>query len=167
MKKLSPIPTFTSSLRIVALPIFLVLFNQGDANACLGLLAFCAITDFLDGYLARKMKATSQFGAYYDATTDFILMFGIFAFFYTLGDYPIWLLFLIAASFIQFIVTSFYLKKLYDPVGRYLGSALYIGVVLSLLWPTQAVFAFVQYAFAGFFLVSMVSRIVSLTKERV
>ena len=167
MKKLSPIPTFTSSLRIVALPLFVILFIQGNLAACLGLLAFCAATDFLDGYLARKMKATSRFGAYYDATTDFILMFGIFAFFYFVGDYPIWLLVLIAAAFIQFIATSFYSKKLYDPVGRYIGSALYIGVVLTLLWPIQAVFAFVQYAFVGFFLISIVSRIASLSKKRV
>ena len=167
MKKLSPIPTFTSSLRIVALPFFFILFNQGNVTACLCLLAFCAATDFLDGYLARKMRVTSRFGAYYDATTDFILIFGIFAFFYSFGDYPIWLLFLITAAFIQFIATSFYSKKLYDPVGRYLGSALYIGVVLTLLWPTQAVFVFVQYAFVGFFFVSIVSRIASLTKKGV
>ncbi len=167
MKKLSPIPTIISSLRIVVLPFFIYLVNLGNIAACLGLLTFCAITDFLDGYLARKLKATSHFGAYFDASTDFILMFGIFTFFYSLGNYSIWLLFLIAASFIQFIVTSFYSKKLYDPVGRYLGSALYIGIVLTLLWPTQVVFSFVQYAFAVFFLVSIVSRVISLTKKRV
>ena len=123
-------------------------------------------TDFFDGYLARKLKATSRFGAYYDATTDFILMIGIFAIFYATGYYPIWLLLLIAASFVQFLATSHYAKKFYDPVGRYLGSALYIGVVLTLLWPTQAIFDFVQYAFVVFFLVSLASRIVSLSKKR-
>jgi phosphatidylglycerophosphate synthase len=167
MKNLSPIPTFISSLRIVALPLFFFLFNLENVTVCLGLLAFCAATDFFDGYLARKLKATSRFGAYYDATTDFILMFGIFAFFVSFGDYPIWLLILIATAFIQFIATSFYTKKLYDPVGRYLGSALYIGVVLTLLWPTLAIFIFVQCAFGVFFLVSIVSRIISLTRKRV
>ncbi|MGZ4851056.1 MAG: CDP-alcohol phosphatidyltransferase family protein [Candidatus Bathyarchaeia archaeon] len=167
MKKLSPIPTFTSSLRIVALPLFFLLYNLGNVAACLGLLVFCAATDFLDGYMARKLNATTRFGAYYDATTDFVLMFGIFAFFYFLGDYPIWLPLLIAAAFIQFIATSFFSKKLYDPIGRYFGSALYIGVVLTLFWPTQAVFSFVQYAFVGFFLISILSRIASLTKKRV
>ncbi len=167
MKKLSSIPTFISSLRIVALPSFTYLYDIGNITACLGLLSFCAATDFFDGYIARKMKATSRFGAYYDATTDFILIFGIFAFFYSFGFYPIWLLLLIAIGFIQFIVTSFYSKRLYDPVGRYLGSALYIGVVLTLLWPTLAIFMFVQYAFAVFFLISIASRIISLSRKRV
>jgi CDP-diacylglycerol---glycerol-3-phosphate 3-phosphatidyltransferase len=165
MKKLSAIPTIISSLRIAALLPFFYLYNSSNVSACLGLLAFCAATDFFDGYIARKMKATSRFGAYYDATTDFILMIGIYTFFFTVGFYPIWLLLLIAAAFVQFLVTSFYAKKLYDPVGRYLGSALYIGVVLTLLWPTKAVFDFVQYAFVVFFLVSLASRIVSLTRK--
>ena len=167
MKTLSLIPTFISSLRIAALPLFLYLFNQGNMTACLILLAFCAATDFFDGYLARKLEATSRFGAYYDATTDFILVIGIFAIFYALSYYPIWLLVLITVSFIQFLATSRYFKKLYDPVGRYLGSALYIGVVLTLIWPTQAIYDFVQYAFAVFFLVSLASRIASLSRKRV
>ena len=97
--------------------------------------------------------------------TDFILIIGIFTIFYSMGYYPIWMLLLIAASFIQFLVSSFVAKKLYDPVGRYLGSALYIGIVLTLLWPTQAIFNFVQYAFVGFFFVSLASRIVSLPRK--
>jgi phosphatidylglycerophosphate synthase len=165
MKKQIALPTFISSLRIAALPLFLYLFNNANITECLVLLAFCATTDFFDGYSARKLKATSRFGAYYDATTDFILVIGIFAIFYAMGYYPIWLLLLIAASFVQFLATSFFAKKLYDPVGRYLGSALYIGIMLTLLWPTPGIFNFVQYAFVGFFLVSLASRIVSLTRK--
>ena len=141
VKKLILIPTFISSLRIAALLLFFYLFNTANITTCLILLAFCAASDFFDGYLARKLKATSRFGAYYDATTDFILMIGIFAIFYTSGYYPIWLLLLIAASFVQFLATSLYAKKLYDPVGRYLGSALYIGITLTLIWPLQATLA--------------------------
>jgi len=166
MQKQIAIPTVVSSLRIVALPLFFYLYTLENVTACLVLLASCAATDFFDGYLARKLKATTRFGAYYDATTDFILMIGIFAIFYSVGFYPIWLLILIATSFSQFLITSFYAKKLYDPVGRYLGSALYIGIALTLIWSTQAIYNFVQYAFVGFFLVSIASRIISLTRNR-
>jgi len=167
MKQVVLLPTFVSSLRIAALPLFFYLFSSANITACLVLLSFCAATDFLDGYSARKLHSTSRFGAYYDATTDFLLMLGIFVIFYAVGYYPVWLLFLITASFIQFLVTSVYSKKLYDPVGRYLGSSLYIGIVLTLLWPTQAIYDFVQYAFVAFFLVSLASRIISLTRKKV
>lgn len=166
MKIKTAIPTAISSLRLVALPLFFYLYSISNVAACLALLAFCAATDYFDGYFARKLGATSKFGAYYDATTDFTLMIGIFALFTFQGFYPIWLVLLIAVSFIQFIITSVYAKKLYDPVGRYLGSALYIGVVLTLLFPVQVTYSFVQYAFVGFFLVSLASRILSLTKKQ-
>jgi phosphatidylglycerophosphate synthase len=165
MKNLTAIPAFISSLRIAILPLFLYLYNATNITACLIVMAFCAATDFFDGYAARRLNATSRFGAYYDATTDFIRIMGIFAIFYADRYYPIWLLLLISAAFIQFLATSFLAKKLYDPVGRYLGSALYIGVVLTLLWATPAVFTFVQYAFVAFFLVSLASRIISLTRK--
>ncbi len=165
MKTKIAVPTFISSLRLAALPLFFILYNLSNIIACLSLLAFCTATDYFDGYYARKLNVTSKFGAYYDATTDFALMIGIFALFTFEGFYPIWLVILIAAAFFQFIVTSFYTKKLYDPIGRYLGSALYIGVVLTLLFPAQEIFSFVQYAFLGFFLVSLGSRIWSLTKK--
>jgi phosphatidylglycerophosphate synthase len=152
-------------LRIAVFPLFFYLFKTGNITLCLILLTFSAATDFFDGYSARRLKVTSRFGGYYDATTDFILVFGIFTIFSAKGYYPIWLLILITASFIQFLVTSLYAKKLYDPVGKYTGSALYIGIVLTLIFPTQAIFSFVQFAFLGFFLVALGSRIVSFGRK--
>lgn len=166
MKRLSTVPTLISSIRVGALPLFFYLFTQGNIASCLILLFFCAATDYLDGWLARKLEVATSFGAYYDAFTDFFLMTGIFTIFYNVGFYPAWFLFLIAASFIQFLVTGRLIKRLYDPVGRYLGSALYIGVVLTLIYPVQLSFSFVQYAFVLFFLVSLVSRIISLSRKQ-
>ena len=165
MKILFVVPTLISSLRIAVLLLFIYLFNQENIVGCLFLLVFCAVTDYLDGWLARKLKVSSRIGAFYDALMDFILMMGIFIGFYWVGFYQFWFLLLIAASFVQFVVTSRYTKKLYDPVGRYLGSSLYIGAVLTLIFPVQIAFSFVQFAYAGFFLVSLVSRIISLTRK--
>ena len=118
MKKLTAIPTFISSLRIAVLPLFIYVYNPANTVPCLILLAISASTDFFDGYLARKLRATSKSGAYYDATTDFTLVIGVFALFAIKGFYPIWLLLLIATSFVQFLITSHYAKKVYDPVGK-------------------------------------------------
>ena len=166
MKKITAIPSIISSLRIAVLPLFIYDYNPANIVPCLILLAFSAATDFFDGYLARKLGATSRFGAYYDATTDFTLVIGAFGFFAIKGFYPIWLPLLIAASFVQFLITSRYAKKLYDPVGKYIGSALYIGIVLTLVFPEQSIYRFVQFAFVGFFVISLGSRILSITRNR-
>jgi phosphatidylglycerophosphate synthase len=165
MQKLILIPAVVSSVRIAVLPLFFYLYNAGDTLLCLILFAATVSTDLLDGYLARKLRVASRFGAYYDAATDFALVIGIYAFFCLKGFYPSWLLLLITLSFAQFLVSSAYAKKLYDPIGRYTGSALYIGVVLTLVDTSQATFNFVQYAFLGFFIISLASRAVSLAKK--
>jgi CDP-diacylglycerol--glycerol-3-phosphate 3-phosphatidyltransferase len=165
MIKQTIIPTTISSIRIVALPFFLYFYSISYVAACLGVLAFCAFTDYLDGFLARKLCVSTRFGTFYDAATDFTLMIGIYVYFVLKGFYPIWLPILIAAAFSQFLLTSRYMKKIYDPIGRYFGSALYIGVILTLLWPSPPVFAFVLYAFVVFFLVSLASRILSFSKK--
>ena len=166
MKKTVLIPTAISSLRLAVPPLFLVLFNSGAISWCLLLIALSAFTDYLDGYLARKLKVTTKLGAYFDAITDFIVVIGIYVIFSGVGYYPLWLLLLITASFVQFLASSILIKKLYDPIGRFIGSALYIGIVLTLLFPINAIFIFVQVAFVGFFLISLLSRIASFAKNQ-
>jgi len=166
MQKLILVPLAISLVRIAVLPLFFYLYSAGDVVLCLVLFAAAVITDLLDGHLARKLNVTTRFGGFFDATTDFVFVIAIYTFFSLHGFYPLWLLLLIAASFVLFIVSSHYAKKLYDPVGRYIGSALYIGVVLTLVLPTHATFAFVDYAFLVFFLVSLASRAISFTKKR-
>jgi phosphatidylglycerophosphate synthase len=159
------IPTALSSFRIAVVPLFFYFYNQSVA-VCLVLFAFAVATDLLDGYAARKLKATSRFGAYYDASTDFILVISIYSFFTAKGFYHVWLPALIVLAFAIFFITSLIVKKIHDPVGRYTGSALYIGIFLTLIFPIQAIFNFVQYAYVVFFLVSLLSRTISLTKNR-
>jgi CDP-diacylglycerol--glycerol-3-phosphate 3-phosphatidyltransferase/cardiolipin synthase len=91
----------------------------------------------------------------------------IFAFFTLKDFYSFWLLLLITVAFAQFVGSSLYTKKLHDPIGRYTGSALYIGVVLTLVLPSQATFTFVEYAFLGFFLLSISSRALSIKSHQI
>ena len=100
MRRKTAIPTFISSLRVAASPLFFYLHNTGSVASCLILLGFSAATDFLDGYTARKLGVTSRFGAFYDALTDFILIIAAFSIFYADGYYPVWLLVLIVASLV-------------------------------------------------------------------
>jgi len=158
----SLIPSGISSLRIAALPLFLYFNSIGATSLCLLVFALAAGTDLVDGFIARKLNVTSKTGAYFDAVTDFILVMGIFTAFTLNGYYPAWLLFLIAASFVQFVLTGYFGKRLYDPLGKYIGSVLYIGITLTLLGPTALVFCIVQLGVLTFTLTSFVTRTLGL-----
>ena len=163
MNKTTLIPSGISSLRLAALPLFLYFYSAGNPLACIVVFGLSQLTDLIDGYVARKLKVSSKAGAYFDAVTDFVFITGIFAAFTYSGYYPTWIIALIAASFAQFILSSLYSKKLYDPLGKYIGSVLYIAIGLTLLSPTPAVFTVVEIGFPAFAIASLVTRTVSLT----
>jgi phosphatidylglycerophosphate synthase len=142
--KKQTVPWAITSLRVVALPCLVYSFNQQIRAATYALFLFAICTDFLDGYAAKKLEAASTLGSYFDVTADFLLVSGMFLTFILEDVYPLWILLLIIAVFVQFMLTSLYSKRtVYDPVGKYYGSLMYGGIGLTLLFPEQLVYSIV------------------------
>lgn len=119
---------------------------------------FSVSTDFLDGYLARKLDASSRFGAYFDVTTDFIFVLSLFAAFIPKGFCTDWVLFIMAAEFVGFILTSLYFTKIYDPVGKYYGSLLFGVLFLRFFLSGQLFYGIVTVSVTAFAAASILSR---------
>lgn len=71
------LPTWLTLFRVALLPVMVVLFylpftGHNAAAAVVFLLA--AFTDWLDGYLARRMNLTSAFGAFLDPVADKLMV---------------------------------------------------------------------------------------------
>lgn len=74
---LQKIPNYLTALRVAVIPLFVVLMYLPGGSArwwAAGLFVFAAITDFLDGYLARKWNAQSSFGRFLDPIADKLLV---------------------------------------------------------------------------------------------
>ena len=73
------IPTLMTWTRILAIPLIVGIFYMNIAPAERNLIAtvmfvIFAATDWLDGYLARKLNQTSSFGAFLDPVADKFLV---------------------------------------------------------------------------------------------
>ena len=68
MKK--SIPNILSSFRIFAVPFLLYSAWTGHRNIFLELLILCLLSDATDGYLARRLKVSSNFGTKLDSWGD-------------------------------------------------------------------------------------------------
>ena len=74
---MSSLPNILTLLRIGLIPFFVLFFYLDVANANLIttlLFALAAVTDWLDGYLARKLEVTSALGAFLDPVADKLMV---------------------------------------------------------------------------------------------
>ena len=76
------IPNLLTWLRILLIPVFVAVFYLSDQTLSLhlkdafatGVFLLAALTDWLDGYLARKLNQTSAFGAFLDPVADKLMV---------------------------------------------------------------------------------------------
>jgi phosphatidylglycerophosphate synthase len=109
-------------------------------------ISFLAFHRLLDGYSARKLGGSSKFDSYFDAMTDFIFVFSMFTAFTAERFCPDWVLPLIIAAFVQFLLISLYSKKMYDPVRKYYGSLLYGAIGLRFILSGKSFTTLLQWA---------------------
>ena len=85
------IPNAVTLVRLLCLPLFLwILFGLENQHLAAWVLGGIGATDWVDGYLARRLDQTSEFGKIFDPTVDRILFFvGIVALMID-GSVPLW-----------------------------------------------------------------------------
>jgi len=85
------IPNALCVLRmLLAVPVA-VLLVRGDFAATLWVFGFAAVTDGLDGFLAKRFNWTSELGKALDPLADKILLVTTFVTLAFLGSVPIWI----------------------------------------------------------------------------
>lgn len=71
------IPTWLTLFRVIMIPFFVLAFYiplLGGPLVCSLLFVFAAATDWFDGFLARRWKQTTRFGAFLDPVADKVMV---------------------------------------------------------------------------------------------
>ena len=101
MPKLNTIPNWVTLSRLVAVPIMLIALNLNDSDRSRQIATFiflvAALTDWLDGYLARKLDQISEFGKFLDPLVDKLLVIAALLILVELHQVPAWAVFAIVA----------------------------------------------------------------------
>ena len=105
------LPNALSLLRIfLAIPICWALWhNYTFIAVSLGILAM--LTDFLDGYFARKLNQISELGKILDPIGDKVMVISLIIILSIMGRIPVWLAVMIFSRDILILVGGIYLKK--------------------------------------------------------
>ena len=85
------IPNAFTLVRLLLLPVFLyVLFGLEDRAAAAWMLGALGATDWVDGYLARRLGQVSEFGKVFDPTVDRLLFVVATVAIIIDGSIPLW-----------------------------------------------------------------------------
>jgi CDP-diacylglycerol--glycerol-3-phosphate 3-phosphatidyltransferase len=101
------LPNILSASRLIAtvLVFILVLLNQPLMYLIATMLfVLASITDFFDGYLARRLKVVSSLGVFLDLTADKVFVSAILIALVQVGLVPAWVVFIIVTR--EFLVTG-------------------------------------------------------------
>lgn len=77
MNSIYNLPNMLTALRILLIPVFIVMFYMPTGwarEAATAIFVLAAVTDWLDGYLARRMQLVSAFGAFLDPVADKLMV---------------------------------------------------------------------------------------------
>ncbi len=85
------LPNFLTLLRILTIPVFLEFLSYHFYWEALVVFIIGGVTDFLDGFTARRMKQQTALGAYLDPVADKLLVITSFVMLGSIGGIPMWL----------------------------------------------------------------------------
>lgn len=85
------IPNLLSFGRLVLTPLVAWLILRDQTVAAVVLLALMGITDFLDGYIARRTDTVTDLGTVLDPVSDRVLVMAVLVVMMIAGDLPVWL----------------------------------------------------------------------------
>jgi phosphatidylglycerophosphate synthase len=120
---LSALPNLLSAFRFIAAAAWVASMRPGYGGAAwlLGIAAGAALSDFIDGPIARRLGAVSAAGRWLDSVADVTFVLAALFSEAALGALPFYIPVLIALSFTQYVVDSAIFSGAGGPVRSRLG----------------------------------------------
>lgn len=131
MKNLN-VPNFLTVTRIICLvPMFIIGLHNPFQGALIA--AFLGITDYADGYIARKFNQSTAFGRILDPISDRLLLLSSFILFLVKGVVPLWYMIIIGLREILVAVGTLLIwaRKHPRPNVNYLGKVSAFGTMVA------------------------------------
>lgn len=91
------LPNVISLARLASVPLFVWLFVSGRENLAVTIYAVGALTDFFDGYIARRTNSVSELGKLLDPLADRIFIVALAVALVARHALPLWLAVIVIA----------------------------------------------------------------------
>ena len=151
--------------RVALIPMYMIFMylSEMGSNAlwkwiALGVFIFASLTDYVDGYIARKYNQVSDFGKFLDPLADKLLTIAAMVIFCEWGMFPSWALMLVLTR--EFAVTGLRLVAVGNGTviaagksGKFKTASSMIGLCVLMAFPQVVV---LQWVVAGIIVLTTV-----------
>ncbi|MBK9099840.1 MAG: CDP-alcohol phosphatidyltransferase family protein [bacterium] len=127
--------SFLRLLLVIPAWIAFINFDQTSRYIVAGIGIFAAITDILDGFLARKLNQITEFGKIIDPLADKVLVVFVVLNLFLIGDIPEYYFYLIVARDFLILIGGLIVSKKLGKVlpSDYIGKATVLAISFTLL----------------------------------
>lgn len=152
------LPNLITSFRILLIPIFIyVYFKNPEENLLYSVIIFfvAGISDFLDGYLARKNHLVTPFGTVMDPLADKLMLLTVIISYTVTGLIPFAILILVGIRETLMIIGGIVVYKMgiINPAnrfGKFVTFSFYIGIFILLIQKPLGISLLFVSAIMGF-----------------
>ncbi len=97
---------WVTAVRIALTPVVIAMIVRGRHREAAVWFAVAALTDFLDGWLARAYNEASKAGQYFDPIADKVLLSGVFLALAIQGSVPVWYVVVVFGRDLAILIAS-------------------------------------------------------------
>jgi CDP-diacylglycerol--glycerol-3-phosphate 3-phosphatidyltransferase len=141
-------------LRVIMIPAYMLFMYLSGGQPglwmwlALGVFILASITDYIDGYIARKYQQVSDFGKFLDPLADKLLTIAAMSMFCQWGSFPAWALMIVLTR--EFAVSG--LRMVAGPKGKVIAAgksgkfktaSSMIGLCFLMAFPTVALLSWI------------------------
>lgn len=141
------VPNILTIIRLMLVPAFLLVFFSGSNDSMVIsflIFALAGLTDFFDGYIARKYNMVTKWGAILDPLADKLMSITVLISLTIKDIIPLWVLIIIAVKELLMIIGGIvlYNKGTYVPArlyGKAATALLYLAVACLVINKTTGI----------------------------
>ena len=166
------IPNILTVFRLILIPVFVSIFFSHCSNSLLySIIIFllAGLTDFLDGYLARKYNLVTKTGIVLDPLADKLMLITVLTCLVINMYIPIWVLIIIAAKEIFMIFCGIFLYKKGTVIHSNIfgkASTIFFYISIFILVFNESLGVFLLYVSVATALIALINYSIIYTKNK-
>lgn len=133
------VPNVLTMIRLLLIPVYVILFYNQHMLAAMCVFIIASLTDWLDGYLARKYNQITAFGKLMDPLADKVMVITVMLTLVIDNRLPLLPLVVLAVKELILVVGGWILVKYFDvvvyatPIGKVAQFTFCVGLALTFL----------------------------------